>query len=74
MESSPKNFCFELFCAKNSNSHYDFNYGSSESRITPENILSVVVKLPENEFKNLFSNAKKMCRNKSENELIKKLS
>jgi uncharacterized protein YjaZ len=34
--------------------------------ITTENILGAVVKLPENEFEKLFSNARKLRRNKTE--------
>lgn len=34
--------------------------------ITTENILSAVVKMPESEFKKLFSNAKKLRQSKSE--------
>jgi hypothetical protein len=41
--------------------------------ITPENILSVVVKLPENEFKSLFSNAQKLRQKKSENQADKEV-
>lgn len=34
--------------------------------ITTENILSAVVKMPENEFEKLFSNARKLRQSKSE--------
>jgi hypothetical protein len=41
--------------------------------ITTENILSVVVKLPENEFEKLFSNARKLRRNKTESKANKEV-
>ena len=42
--------------------------------ITPGNILSVVVKLPENEFEDLFSDDKNCVETNLKTKLIKKLS
>ena len=41
--------------------------------ITTENLLGAVVKLPDSEFENLFSNARKLRRNKSKNQIVREI-